>query len=232
VSSVDTVLGDSFEGDSRRFRLTGHGSNRGASGGPVLNDGPCLLGIFTTHAALGSRATRTREMLELASAHRLPTNLIGGTDPFDRRLRHVLFDDVSQTLNDYLFQVEAVAAFFHRKKMLGSEVAHVTSQYNAAFQKWYPRRTALSQSIRTQWGGTRAEDFNRLTDRLYTLHNRVVYNQLADIVASLVAKKKLSKEEQRHLSAALVELDRELRDAKPLVADLLDRMKPLLSAGQ
>ena len=68
VSSVDAILADSFEGDSRRFILTGHGSDRGASGGPVLNDRPCLLGIFTTHAALGSRATSARELLSFASS--------------------------------------------------------------------------------------------------------------------------------------------------------------------
>ena len=232
VSSVDAILADSFEGDSRRFILTGHGSDRGASGGPVLNDRPCLLGIFTTHAALGSRATSARELLSFASSYRLQTNLIGGTDPFSRTVRRAVFEDVSKTLNDYLFQMEAVGAFFQRKKLLGSEVRQVTIDYNASFQRWYPRRTTLQESIRTQWGGARANDFERVTTRLYSLHNSVIYNQLADIVALLVVNKKLSKDEQKTLASALAELDRQLKEAKPLVADLLDRMKPLLSVGQ
>lgn len=232
VSSVDAVLAEAFEGDSRRFTLTGHGSDRGASGGPVLSDGPCLLGIFTTHAALGSRATGARELLSFARSYQLSTNLIGGSKPFDIKVRREIFADLSKTLNNYLFQVEAVGAFFRRKNMLGTEFRQVTGDYNTAFQSWYPRRTDLQESIKTQWGGARATDFEQLTDRLYRLHNRVIYNQLADIVASLVAKKKLSKDEQKTLASALTELDGQLKEAQPKVAELLDRMKPLLSVGQ
>jgi hypothetical protein len=232
VSSVDAILDDSFEGDSRRFILTGHGSNRGASGGPVLNDRPCLLGIFTTHAALGSRATSVRELMSFASSYRVQTNLIGGTDPFSRVARRAVFDDVSKTLNEYLFQMDAVAALFQRKKLLPTEVQKVTRDYNTAFQNWYPRRTALQESIRTQWGGARANDFAQVTNRLYDLHDTVVYNQLADIVALLVVNKKLSKDEQKTLANALTRLEGQLKEAKPLVSDLLDRMKPLLAAGQ
>jgi hypothetical protein len=232
VSSVDAVLAEAFEGDSRRFTLTGHGSNRGASGGPVFNDGPCLMGIFTTHAALGSRATSARELLSFARSYQLSTNLIGGSKPFDIKVRRAIFGDLSKTLNNYLFQVEAVGAFFHRKKMLTTEFRQVIGDYNDAFESWYPRRTDLQESIRTQWGGARATDFETVTDGLYALHNRVVYNQLADIVALLVANKRLTKDEQKTLTRALSDLDGQLKEAKPMVAELLDRMKPLLSVGQ
>ena len=56
VSSVDAILADSFEGDSRRFILTGHGSDRGASGGPVPERPSLPVGHL--HDARGARQPR------------------------------------------------------------------------------------------------------------------------------------------------------------------------------
>ena len=71
-----------------------------------------------------------------------------------------------------------------------------------------------------------------MTTKLYALHNGVVFNQLADVVAILIANRKLSSKENERLQQALAAIDAQLGDARPLVAGLLDRMKPLLSSGK
>ena len=47
----------------------------------MLNDAPCLLGIFTNHAVNDSRATKTEVFVTLAEANALSTSLVGGTTP-------------------------------------------------------------------------------------------------------------------------------------------------------
>jgi hypothetical protein len=232
ITSVDVVLDPKFEGDSRRFRLSGRGSGQGSSGGPVLNDRGCLLGLFTSHAANASRATRTDEVLQLAQDYRLSASLIGRDTAPDRAARQRIFTDVSETLNSYLFQLEGVSAFFRRKQLLGEEITQITTDYNLAFTKWYQRRTTLSEAIASQWGRARAADFDATSAKLYALHNQVVYNQLADIVAALVANRRLSGDQRRALyERILPQLDAQLAEARPLVEGLLERMKPLLSSG-
>lgn len=226
---AESIVDTAFEGDSRRFMLTGGRSGRGDSGGMVLDDGPCLLGVYTDHASTASIATRTAEAVKLAEANRLSVNLMGGDSPIDHERRRQVFTDVSETFNDYLFKLEGVSAFFKRKKLLTAELAQTTTEYNAAFNKWYLRRTALSEDIRSQWGKRRADDFDRVTDTLYMLHNRVVYNQLADLVASLSTKKELSGKEQKQLQELLPQLDAQLAASRREVAQLLALMKPLLS---
>jgi hypothetical protein len=125
--------------------------------------------------------------------------------------------------------MEAVSALFRRKKLLTAELAQVTTEYNAAFNKWYLRRTALSEGIRSQWRQRRADDFDRVTDSLYSLHNRIVYNQLADLVASLSTKKELSGREQKQLQELLPQLDEQLKASRQQVARFLALLKPLLS---
>jgi hypothetical protein len=225
----ESVIDTAFEGDSRRFMLTGARSGRGDSGGMVLDEGPCLLGVYTDHASTASIATRTPEAVELAKANRLSVNLMGGDSPIDHERRRQVFTDVSQTFNDYLFKMEAVSAFFRRKKLLTAELAQITTEYNAAFNNWYLRRTALSEGIRSQWGKRRADDFDGVTDALYSLHNRIVYNQLADLFASLSTKKELSGKEQKQLQELLPQLDEQLKASRQQVARFLALLKPLLS---
>jgi len=238
TSSVDIVLGLGFDGDSRRFRLTGQGSNKGASGGPVLNDAPCLLGIFTNHAVNDSRATKTEVFVTLAEANALSTGLVGGTTPIDRQVRTRIFEDVSTTLNGYLFQLEGVHEVFQREYLTRTEFAQVINAYNDAFNHWYQRRDSLSQDVLAQWGAARSQDFDGVTRTLYELHNRLVYTKLGDMVNRLTASKgavkigDLKPNERKALDDALASLQMQLANARPLVTGLLDRMKPLLSAGQ
>jgi len=238
TSSVDIVLGLGFDGDSRRFRLTGQGSNKGASGGPVLNDAPCLLGIFTNHAVNDSRATKVEVFATLAEANVLSTSLLGGTTPIDREARKRIFEDVSSTLRGYLFQLEGVHEVFQREYLTRTEFAQVIKAYNDAFEHWYQRRDALSQDVLAQWGPARSQDFTEITNQLYELHNRVVFTKLGDTVNKLTAKKgavkigDLRPADKQALDTALATLHSQLDRAQPLVTGLLDRMKPLLSAGQ
>jgi Trypsin-like peptidase domain len=231
ATGAESIVDTAFEGDSRRFMLTGAMTGRGASGGMVLDDGPCLLGVYTDHAATASIATRTLEAVKLAESNRLSVNLMGGDSPIDHERRRRVFNDVSETFNDYLFKLEAVSAFFARQKLLSAELAQITTEYNSAFNKWYLRRTALSEDIRSQWGTRRADDFDRVTGTLYSLHNRIVYNQLADMVATLSTKKELSSKEQKQLRALLPQLDAQLAASRQEVTKLLASMKPLLSGS-
>jgi hypothetical protein len=228
---AESIIDTAFEGDSRRFMLTGGRSGKGASGGMVLDDSPCLLGVYTDHTPTASIATRALEAVKLAESNRLSVNLMGGDNPIDHERRRRIFSDVSETFNDYLFKMEGVSAFFRRKKLLRAELAQITTEYNAAFNKWYLRRSALSEDIRSQWGTRRAGDFDRVTDALYLLHNRVVYNQLADIMASLSTQGKLSSGEQKQLNELLPKLDAQLAASRLEVSQLLALMKPLLSGG-
>ena len=226
---AESIIDIAFEGDSRRFILTGNMSGPGASGGMVLDDSPCLLGLYTDHTPSASIATRTAEAVNLAEANRLSVNLMGGNNPIDKVRRRGIFNDVSETFNDYLFKMEAVSALFRRKAIRSAELAQVITEYNTAFNKWYQRRTALSADIESQWGQLRGQDFDRVTNKLYGLHNRVVYNQLRDIVASLSMKNELSSGEQKRLRELLPQLDEQLAVSKQEVTQLLERMKPLLS---
>ena len=125
-----------------------------------------------------------------------------------------------------------------RSNFTRAEFGQAITAYNEAFRHWYQRREALSQDIRAQWGVARSQDFDGVTRTLYELHNGVIFTKLGDTVNKLTAKKgavkigDLTPTEKKALDDALASLKSQLTSATPLVTDLLDRMKPLLSAGQ
>jgi len=227
VNSIDSVLLLKLELETRRFVVSSQAPDRGSSGGPVLGQDGCLLGLIVNKLARETRVTRVRELMALAQARGFSVDLLGGDTPLDRERRQQAFGEIAHALNAYAFDLQAVQAIFRRELIAGDELARTIQAYNQSYRQLYDRRDGYSQTVTNWWGRRRGRDWSDLVGVLDDAHKQIVFSKLNDVVAGLRAHGKLDRSERKRLEAALPLLDSAVDTTTKGITSFVGKLRPL-----
>ncbi len=227
INRVDRVIQPTLSGDTRRFVMSSAGIAPGNSGGPVLGEDGCLLGLVTNRDAEESRATSADQALALLPGG-LSANLMGGESSTDRAGRADTFTEAGRVLNKYLFDLEALPALFKRSKVDAEELRRTIEAYNASYAAVYDGRAGLATRLGEYFGRRRGADYGALVSQIDAVHKTSVYIKLNDAVILLRTNGKLSGKEKKALALGLAELDGKIPGLRSSVDAYLALLQPLV----
>ena len=105
------------------------------------------MGVITDADASEAHVTGVREGLALLSDPEVQANLLGGDSSTSRVLREQTYQEISTSLNEYLFSLEAVPALLSQSKIEGDRLGNATTEYSAAYKAIYFSRTANAAKL-------------------------------------------------------------------------------------
>lgn len=227
IGRGDQVLTDKLAGDTRRFTVSPRGIAPGNSGGPVLGEDGCFLGVVTTRDATEARVTGAKQTLALVGGG-LAANLMGTGSGVDAKLRRETFDLVGKALNQYMFDLEALPLTFKRSKLEGEQLRRLVEAYNTSYGALYNGRTGIAARLEEQFGRRRGVEYSALVTQIDKVHQSSVYIKLNDALAVLRNGKRLSDRQYQELVTALTELDRDIPPLRRSIDEYLSRLQPLV----
>jgi hypothetical protein len=224
VSSMNNVVNPRYNNDPRLFTISGKGVAEGSSGGPILGNDGCLLGLVSSTNSIETVSVSADSIVHLV-APAIDLNLLGGESGIRKELRQQTFNTVSMALNGYQFDLEAVSAMFRQPNLDGDYMARTITHYNESYRTMFDGRSAMASEIGDRFGKQRGADYDALVVWLDGVHKQVIYSRLTSIVNALRARGKLTSEEHKQLQSTLADLDSGLGEAKSRVEVFLDALR-------